>query len=309
MKWARGRAPTLASGAVLYAVCDYATPEGVAWPSQESIAHAISPAVSERTARDNLRVLERELLIARIRRHSRAGYRTSDWIVIAPLAADRGEMEDVDDDAIAHGRWPEAVGQLARKCDDEEERTRLFRVYLPESGSGRSAANGHVTPERLPGSGSKPTGVSFHPYRSDIPRLPESGSGELLVEPGKERSFDLTPYVRPEEKTPSPQQQPSERTTTGGGASSRSFDAVEEEEGRTAADLFSDSGNSNDSPRRPVELVPGSDGLIPPSRILGSFDRKGQRWDGECELARTLGVELAQVADLTLEQLLEAVTA
>lgn len=111
MSWAKGKAPTLASQAILLMLGNYADEWGVTYIGQESLADDLS--CRKATISDNLAKLEGQQLIGRVRRHDAKGRRTSDHVVLAPLAADRGAMRDAD--KRAYEKHPEEVCALARR--------------------------------------------------------------------------------------------------------------------------------------------------------------------------------------------------
>jgi hypothetical protein len=156
MAWGRGKAPTSSSQLVLSGYCDHADDCGVTRVGQETVAKDCSCGV--RTVRRGLRALEAVGVAARVRRHDAHGHRLSDWVVIAPFAADRGPMLDV---AVKH---PELALELRS---------------LPARDAGRTDS----LPANLAG---RPTGQIDHPYRPDRPSLPANLAGEQLKEPLKE---------------------------------------------------------------------------------------------------------------------------
>lgn len=326
MQWARGKASTAFSQLILFGIADHASPEGIAYPSQATLARVCS--CGERTVREHLALLEESGLIARVRRHSMAGYRTSDYMILAPLAEDRGDMPDVEQEEIDHGRWPEAVGNLARQCDDAVQRGLLLSVHLPAHDAGRrdgrAATAGTVTSDGLPADCAEPTGAVRQAYRQDAPDLPAQRAGEQLVEPSKEHEGEPTPSSEkgvPASAVPSVNAVRGDRARTdgddGGGQSHDSHSVVvapstAQAEEDSSTDQGAGNGNGNGSPGGQgvvVALVPADDGLIPPSRVLSSFVRTAIRSQGEDELAHTLGVTRSEVKELSLERLLEAVTA
>jgi hypothetical protein len=104
-EWARGRVPKWLS-ALLFAIADYADQHGVAWVGQHKLADDLSCA--RRTVTRELGELEALGLLRRVRAHDDAGHRTDNYIVLAPAAADRGNLADAGD------AYPSEVAELAR---------------------------------------------------------------------------------------------------------------------------------------------------------------------------------------------------
>lgn len=92
--WSLGKAPSLASQAVLFSLANYADEWGITFVGQERLADDC--ACRKATITSNMTKLEEAGLIARVRRHDTRGRRTSDVVVLAPLAADRAPMADAD---------------------------------------------------------------------------------------------------------------------------------------------------------------------------------------------------------------------
>lgn len=93
--YVRGRGTRPLEQLLLYAIADHCDEAGVTWVKKETIA--ASASCSARAVGVNLKRLEQADLIARVRRHDDRGYRTSDYIIVAPLADDRGAMIDAVD--------------------------------------------------------------------------------------------------------------------------------------------------------------------------------------------------------------------
>lgn len=111
MEWSKGKAPTIASQAILFAAADYADEWGITYAGQDTLAADCS--CRKATVADNLKRLEEHRVIARVRRHDQKGHRTSDHIVLAPLAGERGGMRDADKRATE--KHPPEVCALARR--------------------------------------------------------------------------------------------------------------------------------------------------------------------------------------------------
>lgn len=138
MSWAKGRSETIASQAILFAISDYADEWGITYVGQDTLADDCS--CRKATVADNLKRLEGLHLIARVRRHDQRGHRTSDHIVLAPLAADRGGMRDADKRATE--KHPAEVVELARHLDTPS-------VTSPDTASGTRPGHLDTAHERL----------------------------------------------------------------------------------------------------------------------------------------------------------------
>lgn len=92
--WALGKAPNLASQAVLFALANYADEWGITFVGQDTVA--TDCACRRPTVTANMAKLEDDGLIARVRRHDAGGRRTSDIVVLAPNAPNRGSLLDAD---------------------------------------------------------------------------------------------------------------------------------------------------------------------------------------------------------------------
>jgi hypothetical protein len=115
--WAFEQSATgLTSGAkfLLVALANHATPAGVAWPGRQRLAEEC--ICEPETVSRNLSRLEELGLIQRVQRRRGNGSRTSDWVVLAPGAADRGPMGDGSLE-----EFPEHVCALARSTSGDEE--------------------------------------------------------------------------------------------------------------------------------------------------------------------------------------------
>lgn len=122
--WARGQVRgDLPVAAVLGALADYASKDGVAWVAQQTLAHDFG--VSNRTIRCHLRALESDGLIGRVRTHDDNGHRATSFVVLAPVAVDRGDMTDATE-----GRYPDNVARLARGAAYRQQTS--ARDHLPE---------------------------------------------------------------------------------------------------------------------------------------------------------------------------------
>jgi hypothetical protein len=202
MRWARGKAPSAGAQLLLFGLADRADPQGITYVGQETLAADCS--CGETAVRENLRRLERHGLIARLRRHDSRGHRTSDFVVLAPLHSDRGEMVDVDDDDIERERYPVEVGSLARECHDET----LQAEFLPapsaprsddlsaQSGARTSPLSAPSAPRhaRLPADCAEPNHGSRGAYPRNPRRLPTESEGEQLGN-SVERSGEPTATV------------------------------------------------------------------------------------------------------------------
>jgi hypothetical protein len=121
------RQPDLSTGAksLLVAIANCADASGVGFPGRERLAFwcACTPA----TISANLKQLERAGLVARFPRRRRNGSRTSDWIVLAPLARERAPLLDADPD-----EYPEDVAAAARQgSSDSLEQNSLHKDDAP----------------------------------------------------------------------------------------------------------------------------------------------------------------------------------
>lgn len=83
---------------VLLVLANEANKNGYCWPGRATIAADCECRVE--TISGHLAALEEAGLIARFQRRRVNGSRTSDWIVLAPNAEDRGEMTDADTDEV-----------------------------------------------------------------------------------------------------------------------------------------------------------------------------------------------------------------
>src|SRR5688572_23102681 len=82
--------------AVLLVIANHADPFGVCYPGRLLLAEECE--CRPETISANIGTLEAAGLLSRHQRRRANGSRTSDWIVLAPLAADRGEMRDAPAD-------------------------------------------------------------------------------------------------------------------------------------------------------------------------------------------------------------------
>lgn len=108
--WALGKAPNLASQAVLFSLANYANEWGITFVGQDTIA--VDCSCRRPTVTANMTKLEDDGLIARVRRHDPGGRRTSDVIVLAPRWADRAPMASAD--KAAESMFSAEVCALAR---------------------------------------------------------------------------------------------------------------------------------------------------------------------------------------------------
>lgn len=110
--WALGKAPNLASQAVLFALANHANEWGITFVGQDTVAEECSCRRATVTA--NVTKLEEAGLVARFHRRDAGGRRTSDVIVVAPLAADRGALRDAEKQAAS--MFAPEVCAAARQC-------------------------------------------------------------------------------------------------------------------------------------------------------------------------------------------------
>lgn len=109
--WSLGRAASVASQATLFVLANYADEWGVTYVGQDKLAADCS--CRKATISENLKRLEDAGLIGRVQRRDAKGRRTSDHVVLAPLASDRGAMADAD--KRAREKHPAEVCDLARQ--------------------------------------------------------------------------------------------------------------------------------------------------------------------------------------------------
>jgi hypothetical protein len=152
--WAMGKASIIEPSqsklpcqAVLFALANYADEWGIAFVGQETIAEDCANT-DIKNIRTHIQRLDDANLIARFERRDRNGYRTSDTIVLAPLAGDRGQMRDANEEkralekhsaeACAVARTTQPTGQ-AHPVGDSESRAEptgqpcpAYRATLPE---------------------------------------------------------------------------------------------------------------------------------------------------------------------------------
>lgn len=93
---------------VLLVVANHAMPDGVCFPGRNTLAAECECRPETVTA--HLAALEEQGLIARHQRRRVNGSRTTDWIVLAPGAKDRGEMHDPNPE-----EYPDYICELATK--------------------------------------------------------------------------------------------------------------------------------------------------------------------------------------------------
>ena len=110
MTWCLGKAPTLATQAVLFSLAHHADHWGITYIGQATVASECSCRVA--TVSTNLKKLEEAGLVARVQRRDIGGRRTSDHVVLAPLAEDRGGMANAD--KLAREKHPNEVCDLAQ---------------------------------------------------------------------------------------------------------------------------------------------------------------------------------------------------
>ena len=108
--WARGRVPRHLA-AVLFVVCDYADRYGVAWVGQAQLA--LDCSCSKRTVSRDLAAFEADGLIRRVKTRGPDGRQGRDFVILAPLAADRGPLLNAP-----AGRYPAAVVELAQAAGE-----------------------------------------------------------------------------------------------------------------------------------------------------------------------------------------------
>ena len=121
ISWALGKAGAvdstqakLGSQAVLLVLANYADQWGITFVGQDTLAQDCA-GVSDRTIRTHLTYLEEAGLIARFHRNDQRGNRTSDTTVLAPLAEDRGQMQDAHEDKLALEKHPEEACRVAQR--------------------------------------------------------------------------------------------------------------------------------------------------------------------------------------------------
>jgi Helix-turn-helix domain len=93
---------------LLMILANHAGKDGVCYPGREILTDECC-CKRKATVTDNFARLERLGLVQRLQRRRANGSRTSDWTILAPAHADRGEMVDADDTR------PENVASLARR--------------------------------------------------------------------------------------------------------------------------------------------------------------------------------------------------
>jgi hypothetical protein len=101
---ARQKAGNTGRKALLLIIANAANAEGVCWVGRKALAEECE--CRPETVSANIAALEDAKLIARFRRTRSNGSRTTDWIVLAPRAEDRGEMRDAKaeeyDEEVCH---------------------------------------------------------------------------------------------------------------------------------------------------------------------------------------------------------------
>lgn len=112
--WAIGQSGMgIGAKCCLVMLANHANRAGICWPGRKLLAQECD--CRPETISKHMAVLEERGLISRAERRRRNGSKTSDWIVLAPLAQDRGPMIDADPSEL-----PQAISDLARKRSGEE---------------------------------------------------------------------------------------------------------------------------------------------------------------------------------------------
>jgi hypothetical protein len=119
ISWAfRQEVPNGGTKLLLVAVANHAGQDGIAFAGQQLLArNCCWKRVASVT--DNMKVLAGRELVARFRRIRQNGSRTSDWLVLAPGSADRGEMVDA-----SPRDYPTEVAEAATAA----------RLFVPSNG-------------------------------------------------------------------------------------------------------------------------------------------------------------------------------
>jgi hypothetical protein len=92
---------------LLVTLANSASEQGVSFLGRKALAERCH--CSPKCVTDNIAKLDNAGLLTRVQRRRRNGSRTSDWVVLAPLAEDRGGMTDAPADD-----YPEEIVALAR---------------------------------------------------------------------------------------------------------------------------------------------------------------------------------------------------
>lgn len=125
---ARQATGTTGAKCLLLLIANHASPSGVCFPGRHALAAECECRPETITA--NLARLEKVKLIWRHQRRRANGSRTSDWIVLGPLAKNRGEMVNADPE-----EYPHYIAEMARRGSGED--------FSPESDrSGQVSSTG-----------------------------------------------------------------------------------------------------------------------------------------------------------------------
>jgi hypothetical protein len=125
---------------LLVAIANRADKSGVAFPGRKSLAEDC--CCEPETVTQNFKALERAGLIARFDRRRENGSRTSNWIVLAPSAADREPMVDADVDEL-----PSEVAKAAQSSGEETQ---------PEKSTGEETSGEDRRPGQVRKTGGPP---------------------------------------------------------------------------------------------------------------------------------------------------------
>jgi hypothetical protein len=126
MSWAFEQ-QELSTGAkfLLVAIADVADGHGVAWCGRVLLAERC--CCTPKTVSENMAKLEDAGLIVRRERRRLNGSRTSDWIVLAPNALDRGLMRDAPAD-----EFPATICELARGSGNKNTPGQVTKTGSPD---------------------------------------------------------------------------------------------------------------------------------------------------------------------------------
>ncbi|HXB16409.1 MAG TPA: hypothetical protein VNV44_11780 [Solirubrobacteraceae bacterium] len=217
-EWAlEQRAGKAGAKAVLQVLAVHADDRGVTFAGREKIA--AEAEIEKATVSAHLKRLEQRRLIARRQRRREGGLRTTDWVVLAPAWADRGEMVDAEHG----GDLPGGVVELA--CTDPDGPTG------PQVGKANLTSGWDSPPETGPQvgftgtSGWDYTDLRLDSHRSQVgisQRL--NTSGNTSEKPSEEHERDLSENTSSssDPHRPSTTNSSGEHTNTTGNSNTRS---------------------------------------------------------------------------------------
>lgn len=144
----------MASGTKLLLVCiaNIADEYGICYPGRTLLAERCCSTT--KTVSEHLHRLEERQLLARIGRRRPNGSRTSDFIILAPLAGDRAPMRDAPDE-----EFPEPVAALAKSLNllspNDSSPNDLVGGQGKNSGSPEPSGNSQNSPPVVPPEGGR----------------------------------------------------------------------------------------------------------------------------------------------------------